>query len=166
MITIDHIKDPARRQEITARILGQLPQWFTDKASNDEYVELAAELEFWAALDGDEPVGLAAACRHFTASAELMLLAVAPGRHRGGIGKGLLATVEAWARAEGIGLLQIKTLGPSDPDEGYGRTREFYRAMGFQPLEEFEDLWAPEPCLLMVKVLTGEGTLDLAARSA
>ncbi|MET9020489.1 hypothetical protein ABZV93_10935 [Actinopolymorpha sp. NPDC004070] len=50
-------------------------------------------------------------------------------------------------------LLQVKTLGPSHPHEGYARTREFYRAMGFQPLEELHGVWPGNPCLLMVAFL-------------
>ena len=37
-------------------------------------------------------------------------------------------------------------------DENYARTRAFYLAMGFRPLEEFTQLWNEQnPCLLMVK---------------
>ena len=55
--------------------------------------------------------------------------------------------------ADGVRLLQVKTLGPSDPDEGYRRTRRFYQAVGFEPLEELVGLWPGNPCLIMVKVL-------------
>jgi catechol 2,3-dioxygenase-like lactoylglutathione lyase family enzyme len=40
------------------------------------------------------------------------------------------------------------------PDEGYAKTRAFYRACGFRPLEEFPDLWdAQNPALQMIKSL-------------
>lgn len=48
-------------------------------------------------------------------------------------------------------MLQVKTLGARHPDEGYARTRAFYRAVGFLPLEETDDLWPGNPCLIMVK---------------
>ena len=55
-------------------------------------------------------------------------------------------------------FLQVKTLGPSRPDEGYERTREFYAAMGFTPLEEIHGLWDPgNPCLIMIKHLVPGG---------
>ena len=47
----------------------------------------------------------------------------------------------------------VKTLGPSDPDAGYARTRRFYEPRGFVPLEEPHDLWEDNPCLLLVKRL-------------
>ena len=53
---------------------------------------------------------------------------------------------------DGVRLLQVKTLGPSDNDEFYARTTAFYLAMGYLPLEELHDYW-PEnnPCLILVK---------------
>jgi uncharacterized damage-inducible protein DinB len=50
-------------------------------------------------------------------------------------------------------FLQVKTLGPSHPDAGYKKTRQFYSSMGFQPLEEIPDLWPGNPCMLMIKTL-------------
>jgi hypothetical protein len=48
----------------------------------------------------------------------------------------------------------VKTRGPSLPYEPYERTRAFYLAMGFTPLEEFTEIWGPEnPCLFMVKAV-------------
>ncbi len=48
--------------------------------------------------------------------------------------------------------LQVKTLGPSHPDEHYARTRRFYESRGFRPLEEIDSIWdETNPCLIMVK---------------
>jgi hypothetical protein len=47
----------------------------------------------------------------------------------------------------------LVALGPSHPDVGYRKTRAFYEALGFEPLEELTDLWEGNPCLVMVKVL-------------
>jgi hypothetical protein len=50
--------------------------------------------------------------------------------------------------------MQVKTLGPSRLDEHYAKTRAFYEAMGFRPLEEFKQIWDENnPCLVMVKRL-------------
>ena len=62
------------------------------------------------------------------------------------------ADIRTSNRSRSAGLL--KTLGPSNPDEGYRKTREFYSALGFLPLEETTAFWGPEqPTLVMVKVL-------------
>ncbi len=74
-------------------------------------------------------------------------------RHGQGIGTALLRAAEEYLSARGVEYLQVKTLGPSDPDAGYARTRAFYDARGFAPLEELHDLWEHNPCLLLVKHL-------------
>ena len=52
----------------------------------------------------------------------------------------------------GVEFVQVKTLGPSHPSEGYAATRRFYGAVGFRPLEELHGLWAAgNPCLIMVR---------------
>jgi hypothetical protein len=72
---------------------------------------------------------------------------------------------EAEARliADGVRLLQVKTLGPSMPDEGYGKTRAFYAALGFLPLEETMAFWGEEnPTLIMVKALVWPGQIGIS----
>jgi ribosomal protein S18 acetylase RimI-like enzyme len=80
-------------------------------------------------------------------------MAVEPATHRRGVGRRLVEALEADLIADGVELLQVKTLGPSRPDAGYDRTRQFYAAMGFRPLEEIDGLWPENPCLIMVKLL-------------
>jgi ribosomal protein S18 acetylase RimI-like enzyme len=103
------------------------------------------------------PPGLAAgvllAVRHFPRSAEIYLMAVDPAVHRQGAGRALVATLEADLIADGVEFLQVKTLGPSHPDPGYARTRQFYASVGFRPLEEITGLWPDNPCLIMIKTL-------------
>jgi GNAT superfamily N-acetyltransferase len=142
------------------RLLGALPGWFGIPAANVGYVESARELPTYLACPTThdaadaEPVGVLLARRHFAQAAEIHLLAVEPSLHRHGIGRALVSALEADLVADGCILLQVKTLGPSNPDAGYARTRKFYATLGFWPLEELLDLWSPDnPCLLMVKVL-------------
>jgi GNAT superfamily N-acetyltransferase len=109
------------------------------------------------AADGESsrhPVGVMLVARHFPEAAELHLLAVEPGLHRSGVGRALVGALERDLLADGVRLLEVKTLGPSHPDAGYALTREFYRAMGFLPVEEITGLWPDNPCLVLIKVLT------------
>ena len=81
-------------------------------------------------------------------------MGVRPERHGRGIGTALVEAAEAFLRERGIEYLQVKTLGPSQPSEAYARTRRFYRARGFRPLEELTAIWGEaNPCLIMVKRL-------------
>ena len=74
-------------------------------------------------------------------------------QHRRGIGRALLASAEAWLRERGVVWVQVKTLGPSHADAGYARTRAFYQALGYEPLEESETRWPGNPSLQMIKRL-------------
>jgi len=81
------------------------------------------------------------------------VMGVRPACHRRGLGTALLASAEDYLRARGVEYLQVKTLGPSRPDERYARTRLFYEARGFVPLEELHELWEHNPALILVKRL-------------
>src|SRR5262249_19690935 len=106
-----------------------------------------------AGSQGPQPAGVLLAARHFSTSAEVYLLAVAPALHRRGIGRALIEALEAGLIADGRELLPVQTLGPALPDASYDQTRRFYLRMGFRPLEEIRGLWPGNPCLIMVKVL-------------
>jgi ribosomal protein S18 acetylase RimI-like enzyme len=136
------------------RLMRDLPEWFGIESSIVGYVEAERTLPTTAALSDDEFVGGCVVRPHTPRAAEIELLAVAPTLHRQGIGRQLVHTVEADLRNQGIELLQVKTSGPSGGSEEYARTRAFYEAIGFIPLEERTDIWGPEnPCLIMVKPL-------------
>lgn len=147
-------QDPAA----VGRLLAALPSWFGIEESNRGYLADAEVLPTYLARPADspgvQPAGVLLARRHFPKSAEIHLLAVAPELHRKGAGRALVAALTADLVADGCQLLQVKTLGPSHPDEGYARTRQFYAGLGFLPLEERTDLWGPDsPCLIMVRPL-------------
>ncbi len=86
-------------------------------------------------------------------AAEIHVMAIRRQYHRRGMGRALVVHAEQLLAQRATAYLQVKTLGPSRPDEHYGRTYAFYLAMGFLPLEE-NNLWGPDnPCLIMVKHL-------------
>lgn len=138
---------------VAERLLAALPTWFGIPESNAGYVAAATRLPGYVARVGADAVGILLCERHFPESAEVHLLAVDPSWHRRGIGRALVATAIGDLRPTGCRLLQVKTLGPSHPDAGYAKTRQFYRAVGFLPVEELPDLWPGNPCLVMVRPL-------------
>ena len=135
-------------------LLRDLPEWFGVEQSVLDYIEAARTLLTVAALRDGEVVGVCLVRHHTPVAAEIDLMAVHRSLHRQGIGRRLVERVEADLRSSGIELLQVKTFGPSGSSEDYERTRAFYAAMGFLPLEERTDIWGPEnPCLISVKPL-------------
>ena len=136
------------------RLLHALPEWFGIEQSIAEYVAAARALPTVAALLDGAVVGLCVVRRHNDATAEIEVLAVDRTRQRTGIGRALLDAVERDARTDRVRLLEVKTRGPSGRSPEYERTRAFYEAVGFLPLEERTDIWGSEnPCLIMVKPL-------------
>ena len=140
--------------DAVAALLHGLPEWFGLEEATAAYIEAARTMPTVLALDDGVVVGALLWTRPFPASAEVHLMAVDAGRHRRGIGTALLDRAEAELRADGVRYLQVKTLGPSRPDEEYERTRRFYEARGFVALEEMFDVWPEDnPMLILVKAL-------------
>ncbi|WP_233549827.1 GNAT family N-acetyltransferase [Cellulomonas rhizosphaerae] len=147
--TIDrHVPDDV------ARLLATVSEWFGQPESNAEYVEAARTKETWTVRDQEGVVvGVTLVDRHFPHVAEIHLTVVDRAVHGTGVGSAMMSAIDQDARARGVRLLEVKTLGASHPDAGYGRTRHFYEKWGFLPLEE-TNLWGEgTPCLFMVKPL-------------
>ena len=135
------------------RILRELPQWFGIESALLNYAHEAGTLLNFHALAGDRIVGFVTLKEHNVVSLEINCIAVLPSWHRSGLGRRLCAAAEDWWAGRGGRLIQVKTLGPSRASEPYARTRAFYDALGYLPVEEFPDLWPGNPCLLLVKAL-------------
>ncbi|HKU56648.1 MAG TPA: coenzyme F420-0:L-glutamate ligase [Gaiellaceae bacterium] len=149
MTGVVQIEDPAERSRIAEAVLRDLPAWFGIEEATREYIEQAATLPFFAAAPDR---GFLCVKQHTPASAEIHVVGVRPAHHRRGLGRALVEAAESWCRARGIRFLQVKTLGPSRPDEGYAATRAFFEALGFVALEELHGLWDEQnPALILVK---------------
>jgi GNAT superfamily N-acetyltransferase len=137
-----------------AAVLARLPHWFGFAEVNAGYIASLGRLPAWVARRGGDVVGFISVERSSAVSAEIVVLAVAPELHRGGIGSRLLAAAERWLREQNFRFVYLLTLGPSDPDEGYARTRAFYAARGFAPLFESTAFWGEtQPALVLLKPL-------------
>lgn len=150
------LRDQASGSGATCRdILATLPDWFGIAEANDHYIEMAERSPtIIAAVDGRD-VGIVVLVRHSAYAGEVYVMAVRPEHHRAGIGRAMLEHAEAALARDGVEYLQVKTLSASADDEGYAKTRAFYLAYGFRPLEEFPELWAPQnPALQLVKSVT------------
>lgn len=139
--------------EAVRALLRGLPEWFGIEEATEHYIEEARKLPTYAAAASGDVVGACLTKQHAERAAEIYLLAVERGRHRQGIGRALMEAAEADLADQGVEFLQVKTLGASHPSEEYAATRRFYEALGYQWLEETEDLWPGNPCLIMVKHL-------------
>jgi GNAT superfamily N-acetyltransferase len=132
-----------------------LPAWFGIEDGLRELRRAAERGPGVAALDGaGRLVGFLTVTRHFPESWDVSWMAVHPDHHRRGIGRRLVEALVEEARANGVRLIQVKTLADRHPSPEYALTRRFYSSLGFHRLEVFPDLWdAANPCLVLVRPL-------------
>lgn len=149
-----HVLDLDRKEEICRRVLLALPAWFGDHRAVRQYAKGAREQFFLCALDGEEPVGFLAAQDRTDAACEIAVMGILPAYHRRRIGHTLLDLCARSFCSRGYRYLTVKTLAGTAGSAAYVKTRAFYLAEGFEPLEIFETLWDRDnPCLYLVKPL-------------
>lgn len=134
-------------------IARSLPTWFGIEEGLLDLRACAERGPGCVATSNDDPVtGFVTLAQPFPETWEITWMAVAPNRHRQGIGRALVDAVITDARASGARLLHVKTLADTHPSPEYAQTRAFYTALGFERLIVLPELWGLEnPCLLMVR---------------
>ena len=147
--------DPDTKSEVCSSILKDLPVYFGIEKAVKEYIQNVRDKYFVTVRVGTIPVGFIALKEHNEFTSEIYVMGIVEELHGRGIGKKLMEKVEEHLIGQDKKYLTVKTLAPSNPDEGYKKTRAFYRSVGFDPLEEFTDLWGEDnPCLFMIKTLS------------
>jgi GNAT superfamily N-acetyltransferase len=148
-MSVVEVERPAERSRLCELVLRDLPDWFGIEEATTAYIADVAALPTFA-VGEDAFLSLKL---HNPRAAEVYVMGVRRDRHGQGLGTLLLDAAQTYLGARAVEYLQVKTLGPSQSDAGYARTRRFYEARGFVPLEELHDLWKDNPCLLLVKRL-------------
>ena len=148
-----NIEGPCFKKSIVCEpILRSLPAWFGVEKAIVNYSAEIDHLPTWLACEAEQVIGFLSLKQHTPYAAEIYVMGLLPEVHRKGIGRALICQAQEWLKSLGVEYLQVKSLGPSDGDENYVKTRAFYAAMGFRPLEEFKQIWDEHnPCLIMVK---------------
>ena len=133
------ILEPGKKSAVCAEIIATLPEWFGIAEANARYIEEMKSKEAFGAFDKGQAIGLVGLRYHFKATAELWWLGVRAGRHRRGIGSGLLRLAKTRARDRGCTMMAVMTMSARSPNAAYAQTRAFYRARGFTPFVEFTE---------------------------
>ena len=142
------------RSSVCVPLLRLNADWFGIEEAILNYEREIEHLPTFLAKEEDRVLGFLSLKQHTPYSAEILVMAVHPDAQRGGIGRALVEAAELHARGLAVEYMQVKTLGPSNPDPGYAKTRAFYEALGYRPMEEFKQIWDEHnPCLILVKRL-------------
>ncbi len=151
---ISEVADRGEKRAITDHVLRSLPDWFGIEDAIVEYVQKSQDLTFWAAYADTRPVGFLSLLRHNGYTAEIYCMGILKEFHHRGLGTRLVQACEEHCHDNGLEFLTVKTLDESRPDDSYAKTRQFYMALGFRPLEVFPTLWGEDnPCLFLAKTI-------------
>ncbi|MGH3503133.1 MAG: GNAT family N-acetyltransferase [Nocardioidaceae bacterium] len=149
--TLRGLVDPPARLPIGPKVVRkrdardlQIPYFRADLVTNSTVYR---DHRRWPGRDPDDPAS-------FPSAAEIYLMAVDPPWHRHGIGRALVQAAERDLVLDWCNLMQVKTLGAAHPSPEYAATRLFYLGVGFEPLEETDELWDENPCPILVTTLS------------
>lgn len=136
---------------VCREILCELPDWFGIPEAIDDYAAVAENADMLGAVAERFVGGFVVLRNTSEVASEIVVMAIRPTLHRRGLGTKLVRAASAWASESGRRYLTVKTVGPSRTNAAYEKTRRFYLAVGFEPIEELIGLWDENPCLLMLK---------------
>lgn len=125
-------------------IVGGLPDYFTSDVP-DQAEQDAAEHGGWVLTDSGTVVGFAVLARRSSGGAEILWMAVDPARRGHGLGTALLQHMLGELAADGIRVVEVKTLDRSADYQPYEATRAFWERRGFVHVDTIDPLpgWAP-----------------------
>ena len=153
-IIINEITLAEKKSVICNSVLKTLPNWFGIPESIADYAAGVRDKPFYAIFDRDSAVGFVSVKVHNPYTAEIYVMGIMESYHRQGLGRKMVEICEKYCYTNNMTFLTVKTLDEKNPDIFYKRTRLFYQAMGFKPLEVFPLLWDENnPCLFMAKYL-------------
>jgi len=140
--------------EVTA-IVRALPEYFTDDVPH-KVARNAVDHDAWVLTDSGQVAGFAVAERRSGAGAEILWMAIDSARRGRGEGTVLLNRVLDVLTADGVSVVEVKTLDRSADYPPYDATRAFWEARGFVHVDTVDPLpgWQPgNPAAIYVACL-------------
>lgn len=152
-MSVKRISDDQEKKNIARCILEALPDWFGIPEAREGYISGSEGMIFFAAYDGEQPIGFLYLKETGKSTVELYVMGVRKEYHRQGIGRELFGAAKKAACEGGYAFMQVKTVRMGRYEE-YDRTNRFYLAVGFREFEVFPTLWDEcNPCQIYVMAL-------------
>jgi ribosomal protein S18 acetylase RimI-like enzyme len=136
-------------------VVRSLPDFFTPDVPATVAADLA-RLDASVVTDGEQVVGFVVVDRRSPRAAEVVWAAVAASRRGAGAGTALLDHVLDGLAADGVLVVEVKTLDRSAGYPPYEATLAFWEGRGFVQVDTIDPLpgWTPgNPCALYVAAL-------------
>jgi ribosomal protein S18 acetylase RimI-like enzyme len=143
-------------------VLASSPDFFTPETHDDARAGVAAD-RGWVAEDGDRIVGFVLARVRYPATAEITYAAVRRERRGAGVGTRLVRRAMAELAADGVALVEVKTLDASAGYAPYEATRAFWERRGFRQVDCIDPLpgWRPgNPAAIYVAAIRAIADTD------
>ena len=137
------------------RIVSGLRDYFTDDVPGRVERD-AADHDGWVLTSSAGVVGFAVAARRSPGGAEILWMAVDPARRGHGLGTMLLGRMLGELAADGVSVVEAKTLDRSAGYQPYEATRAFWERSGFVHVDTIDPLpgWQPgNPAAIYVAAL-------------
>ncbi|WP_426350309.1 GNAT family N-acetyltransferase [Alloiococcus sp. CFN-8] len=145
------INDKEQKEQISRKVLADLPDWFGIPESTEEYISCSKDMPFWADIEEEEIRGFIALKETSPYTLELYVMGVLKEFHRNKIGKSLFQCCHNYAKEQGYLYMQVKTVKEGCYEE-YDRTIAFYKSLGFKEFKCFPTLWDKwNPCQIYVR---------------
>ena len=142
-IEIRKIENAEEKRRICRVILEALPEWFGIPEAREEYVSESADKLFFAAMDGENPVGFLCLKETGRDTVELYVMGVLKARHRTGAGRALVEAAKRTAREAGYAFMAMSAAT-------HQGTRELVQAIAARlaelpPVAVYEPEYVPRP---------------------
>lgn len=147
------INDEEAKEQISSKILLDLPEWFGIPESTEEYVKCSREMPFWADIEDEVARGFITLKETSQYTAEIYVIGVLKEFHREKIGINLFKAFYDYAKEHGYLYIQVKTVKEGCYAE-YDKTIAFYKRLGFKEFECFDTLWDEwNPCQIYIMAI-------------
>jgi GNAT superfamily N-acetyltransferase len=136
-------------------IIERLDAYFTPDVPEKIGLDVSSQYT-WVLVEGDQVLGVSVVEKRSAEAAEILWMAVEPSWRGRGVGTQLLSYVIEALTAEGVSVVEVKTLDGSSDYEPYVATRAFWRSRGFVQIDRVDPLpgWQPgNPCAICVAAL-------------
>jgi kynurenine formamidase/GNAT superfamily N-acetyltransferase len=121
-------------EELCRQITADLPDYFGLPECNEQYIQGVRSRINFAAKKKGAFAGLLSLEFPYPTNSNIYWMAVLRHWQGKGIGQRLLEAAVQYARLHGVCTMTVETLAPSEADENYLKTYQFYEKQGFSSL--------------------------------